>query len=618
MSKFLLFLGVCLFAGLGYFFTQSGSGRRAPDEPEKAQPSVESKPESPAGPADVLRLASETPVEPSSGRTALKESKRTPDRQSMRPKSLRTIKGTLVADGGPQRGGILELYAGAQVVGRGESNRKGEFEIAFEVPAQMLVLRVTARGYALLECDLGDQHVAGQQLLGNLFMQRGTALTGLVRDQDQTPVAGAQVVLSQVVSRNPEAKLGQRALTDQKGRFQFGSSPEGRVILSVTAPGYGLARITHFHVAGKQAEINLRPGSSLTVKVITTKGEPVPGANLTLRTGRTQVPPRQAKSDAEGIALFENLVQADWNLHSDAKGYRPGILVNIAKDKLELKLVAWPRAKGKVLAPGGGHPPLGTEVHALQVSQRGDRGLGLPRGTPVAADGSYELLDLRAGSYRVRASAPGFAISKSSAFQVADGSDAQVPSFELLRGGKLSLTLTAAGKPAAGISAEVLRSLPRAPQIWMEAQLPASQQPLSDSEGILRLKGQTPGDIWIILRADGFVPLQAGPFPIRNDSEYKVRQTYKMLLAGQIQGQLKTEGGSNINLGRVRLRGGTQRMPAQSTDQDGRYRFDNVPAGNYTLYPSGNLGGRMVEGVDTQVTVVAGQTAEIDLIIESE
>lgn len=633
MSKLLPILGLCLLGALVFFFTQLESDRRgqgagtsrppslAPEQSAAATASPLERPQHSALPERTEELRATDSAGGSSGRQVLAKSNKRPAGGSHPRARLRTLVGTLVANGSPQSGGQCELFAGDRVVGRAESNRKGEFELEFPIPAERLVLRVNARGFAILEKDLGNQHVPGQQLLGNLFLEPGIALSGLVVDPRGQPIRGAEVTMSQLNGPLQNTQLGQRARTDDSGRFVFGSAPSGRVNLHASAEGYGLVTLQHIHSPGKEPKLELAPGTSLKVRVSELGGGPVSGARLSLRSvsGRG-MPPRQAESDAEGIAHFKNLVPSDWSLHSITKGYKPGILTSIPSGTKEvsLVLVAWPRAKGRLLAPGGEAPPEGAEVLPWLHSQRGDFAVRLPRGQPVEADGSFQLLDLRPGNYRVRATAPGYAPTFSKPFEVQDGSDVSLPVLELQRGGELLLKVNAGGLPAAGVSAEVLRQTPRPGQLWNAPNTPLEELPVSDAEGHLRVVGQTPGEVWIILRGAGMVPLQLGPTTIHDGEVQELTNTQTLTLAGSIEGSLHSNTGAKLPLGRIRLTGSIERIPTQISDNQGRFSFRDLPPGSYFLLPSGSVEGRQLEGASHEVQVKAGEVTQVRLTIQGE
>lgn len=124
------------------------------------------------------------------------------------------------------------------------------------------------------------------------------AITGLILDDNGQPVAGAQIIVDKVDTRN----LMQFINTDDAGRFKTSGLPPGLYAMEVHWPGYilrpnGIRPVTHR--AGEHLTFHLIKGGVITGRVTDATGDPVVSADVIAR--RTHDPEgRKVKPDSEG------------------------------------------------------------------------------------------------------------------------------------------------------------------------------------------------------------------------------------------------------------------------------------------------------------------------------
>lgn len=552
--------------------------------------------------------------EPTAARTALDPEHR-PKAAGGRTRT-RTLLGTVVWEEGPVAGAEVTLVVQGTPIDSVGADRDGRFELTFPLPQEDSILRVTQRGFATFERALGAQRLEGKQSLGNLFLQRGTVLSGIVVDEVGRPIQGVQVLLSTLRGVELRSGVGEETRTGVDGKFQFTAAPEGVVVLTARAKGFGTKTIDHRHLAGKEARLVLVPGRDLEVRVLDQNDAPVAGVRVTVRPQEPGAVARDELTDADGLATFEGLAAEEWNVRTAVAGYKPSGLASVRAGEgvVEMRLVAWPCATGKVVTPEGDPPPEGTLVHALPGSTRGDLIARLPGGTPVAADGSFRVGDLRVGEYRIHVFAPGYADSSSDAFRVGDVGDVDLGRITLQRGGGLELTLRRQGEPASGVRAEILSSSPLPAQLWASPRDPQADVPVSDAAGVLRMEGLTPGHLWLILRGENVVPKAVGPLSILSGGVARA-SAIELVPGARIRGTVKTTSGIAVSRARVQVAGPIASLPFLISDDAGRFETPPLPPGSYLVEGTCVMAGELVETEPLEVRLTAGQDAPADLVV---
>jgi protocatechuate 3,4-dioxygenase beta subunit len=268
-------------------------------------------------------------------------------------------------------------------------------------------------------------------------------LSGRVYDDDGTPVRGA------IVSLAGSGFWPARSVESQvDGRFRWPDIPAGIYELRVSKgelvapPVEGLILDAGAH---RTFGVKLGRGWKLSGQVVDARtGRAVPDAEVTVATGALGLHAREAMSDQWGEFALEGIVGDEQTVYVEADGYIvAGPLTQTAEaGPLLVRLERAARIEGRVVDERG-RPIAGAAVRAF-----GERATAAPPGTdslgvtagPVppissvgtgslafvgqvttAQDGSFELVNLRPGSYSVGATHEGYAPASTAQIRVVSG-----------------------------------------------------------------------------------------------------------------------------------------------------------------------------------------------------
>jgi len=608
-----LVLAGALLLALALFFVlrQDGGRRETAILPSSFAPVGEASPASP------LELPAPAPDagEGSRGSSARTSTVRPPSSASRR------LSGTVLVQGGTSAEARIALFSRGELMSEGRTDARGTFGVTLPTPAEYVTLRIEADGFASLERDLGNQLEPGDLELGSLWLQRGTAIEGVVVGPSGSPVENALVRLTMRQGRPSEFAIGDRALTDPEGRFRFPAAPRGLVILTASAEGLGENSLEFQSVLGEEARIALQPARTLVVRAVARGGSPLAGVDVELRSQDPHLPPRKAATDGTGRVRFEALGAPVWSLRALARGYRPAGLEEADADgsEITLELRPWPSIVGRLVAPDDTPAPAGARVQALPraAALRGDApgGPGFAAGERVDAEGRFRIVDLRPGEYVVRAQANGFAATISAPVTVGEEAEVSLGDVVLQRGGALELELLVRGEPAPGIAAEVFSYAPPLNQAFAPLAAPPAQGATSDTAGKLVLAGLVPGNVWVILRGPDTVPEVAGPFSIRSGGT-SGPITVQLEAGKRLRGRVVSPGGEPIPRARLRVSGTGASVPFLETDDAGRFESVPLPPGSYTIESFPVPGSEKATITSIEVRLEAGEEREVELRID--
>ncbi len=159
-----------------------------------------------------------------------------------------------------------ELRGQRRVV-TGRTSTDGSFRV--RVPRTGFVVEARADGFAPLWIESGPY--VGQILdLGSLHLVRTATVAGRVVDDRGAPLAGARVVVA-----SPQTGIGvtaTQAITVGDGRFEVRDAPSGRVVVTVSAPGFAVL-VTDLEAARPLA-LRLARGRTVEGRVRDVGGRP--------------------------------------------------------------------------------------------------------------------------------------------------------------------------------------------------------------------------------------------------------------------------------------------------------------------------------------------------------
>lgn len=493
------------------------------------------------------------------------------------------------------------------------SDEGGRFHFAELEPGIRYRLTASKEGYLLRYLTVAplDARTSRHQ---RIVIEPYDRFVGRVVDEDERPVAGARVILRGAVPSGddrlpPQVKI-YPLRSDAGGHFEHRGLFVGEVDMTVEAEGYAPLKVAGVPVergAGEQdlGTLILPRGAVLAGRVVDPAGAPVAAAEIRARPAESiaslkpaaDAPPpsAQATSDEDGhFALRDLLPGSIVDLEVEAAEFTPARLRQVpvapsagdegGEEPLEIVLQPALRLAVRVV-DGDGAPLAGARVRALIEDPQATFSGGVYHQRRVleeattAADGGVLLRRLEpAARLRVEAVAAGYQRGVSPLLDLTAAEPAE----------ELVLTL----RPAAVVRGRVRdpngEPLAAAEVLVLDGEEPSSSpaaQDTSDAEGRYRLNGLAPGKRTVFARHDRF-PATAVTVELV-EGENPLDLTFP---AGvDVAGRLLDENGEPVVGVAVLLTGAGQlvRPPFSRTDRDGRFRFEQVPDGLYTLVLAG-------------------------------
>ncbi|GEM_PF-1082156 len=395
-----------------------------------------------------------------------------------------TVQFTSVTDAG----NVVTVTTGADGEFEGRM-APGQYRIRFSGPADSALAPQYWGGTADVSGSVAISVGAGATFpLGDVVLASGGSITGTVTDDDGEPVAGVTVTArSGLVQRT--------GVTGADGSYTVAGLATGAYTVSFTPPAGSVLRAEHYDDAAASWEADvvavttgatttgidaeLAVGGGIEGRVLAPGGAPLAGASVHVwpRDPGTGSAPTPATTGADGTYHVGGLAAGAWVVevvppfgstlarvfYLDATTSTAATAVDVTVRETEQleDVVLEPGASvsGVVLDPDGA-PVAGAWVGAQRA------GASTALSAQTGADGSYTIIGLPAGGYRVRVSPPWTstdlvavyhpgvaAYEQAQEVTVAVGASRTLPATRLLRAGVVSGTITRPdGTPVAGAS----------------------------------------------------------------------------------------------------------------------------------------------------------------------
>lgn len=270
---------------------------------------------------------------------------------------------------------VVKLNAGLTISGRvvnSEGQPITEFSILhqpveaadgrFSIPMRegTSTLAFDAEGYAQLIRPVKLKQ--GDNPLGDVVMQRGRPVTGVVRDaRTKQPIEGALIDVG--VEQAENFLLSERngaVPTDSQGRYRLPAVDSSSTYIFVTARQYVSASQP---LQGNTADFELKPSSTLTVKLVDALGAPFTQRAWVAATGKGMVPLRPASTP--GTYESKEMSPGSWTISVQADPSRTfrstqvtigetnaDLTIREATDGVTVELKPTEANDGMVLVPG--------------------------------------------------------------------------------------------------------------------------------------------------------------------------------------------------------------------------------------------------------------------------
>ncbi len=322
-------------------------------------------------------------------------------------------------------------------------------------------------------------------------------LTGLVRDADGKPVAGARIAAQHTASSGLRVLEAQ---TDSSGRFVLEElEPDGMVTLDVEHADFHGHKVDAVAASAGEVRVTLRALPRLTGTVVDARGKPVPSftvlAQLESAEDRRRARPRTLAG--ENGRFDRAIAPGSYTVSIRAPGLAPKTLRDIVVgptgqvDVGEVKLEEGGVIRGVVIDGATKKPLVGCSVRVLGGRSRLRPGAAGSGATVTDGDGRFELRDLRSGRVSIQVLHADYVPARIGPL-VVDDVDEELR-VELVIGKTVRGTvLDAAGKPCAGENVYLIGrgELARVAGV--------NQRTKTDAKGAFEFRGLKPGAYRII------------------------------------------------------------------------------------------------------------------------
>lgn len=408
---------------------------------------------------------------------------------------------------------LPELGAGAgEALGPATSGADGRFRLA-GLPAGTASLTARKQGLRPAYVDDVELEARVTRDVGDITLESGELISGVVLDDDGEPVADARISVSSmsrvVVNRLEDmprrglfADFGQSTLTDAGGRFEIAGLGAGTYTVHASADGHAGDRRENVAAGSKGVRLTLPRLGSLFVRVTAADASPVSGARISARAESAREGPmvlRRNDAASEVLEGAEALAAAGRSgdpagayfvVHAGTEGTelvvraegfgataaRAPAVAPGAIGELTLSLPAEARLAGRVVDQSG-QPVAGARLRLVQdeapsglsfgggemrferrisVGGPADEGGAKSATARSGLDGRYEIAGLAAGDWKLTASAAGHVRSDVQRYTLAAGQAQQDADVELQASGAIEGLVTEFdGRPAPGLEVVV-------------------------------------------------------------------------------------------------------------------------------------------------------------------
>ena len=465
-----------------------------------------------------------------------------------------------------------------------------------------------------------------QTVSARLLLPRGVTVAGAVVDQFGQPVAGAEVSEG---TQWGNLRILSHVETGYSGQFWLSNRPPREIILAASADGYASAStIVAVKPGMGVTQIQLPPELPLKGRVVNQDGEPVAGAAVRLSDINNEGLGLiwDGTADAEGRFVWRSAPTNEVALYVAALGY-PARLVRLrsATNEVVVRLNANQTHNASYVTGTVADATSGKPVEHFNVKVRHDRWSDWESGPTFAGlEGAFSLTtsqsEVPVGTYAswfLSIDAPGYEAYQTRMFEYEEGN--QRFDIKLNPGGLVEGLVR---NPAGDLASDCLVGVAT-----------ENDKPLSSK----------PGEFTLYRNSNGTVHTDpAGHFKLKEPLNLQALVAFgklgcatarvsgnsqnidlQLLPWGHVQGTLMN-GNSPITNETIALddlisdpANPIQMMQRTQTDAEGRFAFDNVPAGEYRVAVESrswqHSGRDVVEAMQTAVTVEAGATNQVML-----
>ncbi|MEM7262676.1 MAG: carboxypeptidase-like regulatory domain-containing protein [Planctomycetota bacterium] len=519
---------------------------------------------------------------------------------------------------------IQEQTNTPQIVGHGETDSNGKYNITDVEPGAGLSIRVKRRDYLEAYSDTFDVLSAETTEIPSIELKLGGVVEGRVVDTEGRAVNGCMVSAlrpgeTEMINQNRTAQ------TNPDGTFRMAGLESGNVDLKFKATNYVEAILEGVEVLeGKKnvgQDIKLEKAGIVGGRIVDSEGNPIAGAEILVRDfgagGGLQQHRTMSKATGEfSLATIVSKDTVDLEVSHNEFATTELEAVKVGDETIEVSMNSLGRLIGEVVDPNG-EPVISFAVHPQptgnSASARRARAYLKPKNF---SDGNFEYRGVPAGKYNIQVRSPLYSAATVAEVEVGEGEVIELPVIRLQEGGRVTGVVVAGanGAPVAGAKVKVVQGLSR----FKERTSPTSKPiQTTGADGSFVFTGLKDGTLTLEVSHPDYgstrvpgVNTQVAAKSI--DLEVTLEQ------GGVINGVVVDDTGAPAANVWVYLRGaGGSKDRRVRSDNRGNFRFDNAPPGANTVKAHKFVPGKPPLLDEQQVTVEAGRESDIELTIVS-
>ncbi|MBI4601044.1 MAG: carboxypeptidase regulatory-like domain-containing protein [Planctomycetes bacterium] len=451
----------------------------------------------------------------------------------------------------------------------------------------------------------------------DLTLRRGGTIRGRVTDSRGSLVIGARVQAS-LEKEGPEAgetpapSFGagggpgaSSPATDAEGRYEISRLDPGKYGVKAEAKDRLGASRGGIEVLDERAvegvDLVLGDGEALAGRVVDAEGSPIAGARVVV-SGSSST---QARTDGDGRFRLGGLTAGTHQVNAWQQGFQGASIQAVAPGpEVTLRLTRSAAIAGELRSR---RPASFDGSQVMAVAQGTGGGQGTFWGSGAGRDGKFEV-EVREGTYVVKAIVRGFAPSSSAPVTVKAGERVEGVVVDLLEGARIEgvVVSAASGEPIEGATVAV-RVAPG--QDWTASWgLPSAA---TGAGGDFVLEGVPEGLVSLGAHHKDFADRLVEGLAARVGETLRVR--IELAAGGAIRGAVARAGrpapGLRVLATLTGAIGGAAREAV--TGADGSFELKGLAPGIYELRVLAASAGRHTERARRTVEVLEGQTSEV-------
>lgn len=489
------------------------------------------------------------------------------------------------------------------------TDAKGQYRFTNIVPRRDYYLIASHADYAPVQ----DQMVAvgdhGDFQGPNIVLRAGSAIEGTVTDVAGNLVPDAELWLDSAFyawdAPSPD-RLTVRS--DATGRFEFKNVYAVTKQLTCNAEGYGGVTRTPINVTGQPGEritvdFKLALGQPLAGRVVGPDGAGIAGAKIMAHSaGNNQSYRGETVSLDDGSFQMLSLNPGNYAIDCQAPGFRQAKFTRVAAGNMNviIDMVAQACVSGRVVDASSGNAAAAFQLEVRRLPPNQPIGIGVAtesaglEGAFVdVVDGNFQLCGLDPGTYALLATSNNSAPTYSESFTIVPNQTSANVIVRLSRGGSIKGRVVGpGGTPIAGAVVYTMDdTMDDAAGMGLFGDFaPSSATPrrvVTNAQGAFELRFLTPEKYQVRVEHKNFAQGKLRGLMVSEGQANDVGAV-TMLVGGTVKGTVFGPGGGPLARGFVHLESSLGDLVYDTrTDGEGRYSFQHVRPGDYTLSASG-------------------------------